>query len=127
MQNELDSLLNSLLVQWHQWGMRCSMGRGYPTRDLTCRGAHASRQYDDENGALDAEIDNSVMEAFDHAAYRVPQPWLTALQFQAKNLSTGASVWRSPRLPIDALERAILTTEARNKLMRELMKDGVLS
>ena len=127
MQNELDSLLNSLLVQWHKWGTRCSMGRGYPARNLTCQGAHASRQYDDENGALDAEIDSGVMEAFDHAAYRVPQPWLTALQFQAKNLSTGVSVWRSPRLPVDLMERAVLTTEARNKLMRELMKDGILS
>ena len=127
MQNAIDDFLNSLLAQWHQWGMRCSMGKGYPTRDLTCRAAHASRQYDDVNGALDTDIDNSVMEAFDHAAYRVPQPWLTALQIQAKNLSTGASVWRSPRLPVDTLERAILTTEARNKLMRELMKDGVLS
>lgn len=126
MQNELDSFLNSLLVQWHKWGCRDNVSRGYPTRDSTCCAARSSRQYDDQNGALDADIDDGVMEAFDFAAYRVPHPWLAALQFQARNLAT-AAVWRSPRLPVDPEERAILTIEARTKLMRELQKDGVLS
>ena len=124
--DEIDNILNSLMVQWHEWGTRCSMGKGYPTQDATCRGARASRQYDDDNGALDAGLDNSIMEAFDAAAYRVPQPWLTALQFQARNMA-GPAVWRSPRLPESAMERAVLTLEARNKLIKELARDGVLS
>lgn len=126
MQSDIDNLLNSLLVQWHRWGTRCSMGKGYPTRDATCRGARASRQYDDDNGALDAAIDDSVMESFDAAAYRVHQPWLTALQFQARNMAT-AAVWTSPRLPTDPMERAVLTLEARNRLMKELARNGILS
>lgn len=127
MQSDIDSLVSSLMVQWHQWGSRSTFGKGYPAASASCKAARTSRQYDDANGSLDARLDDSVMEAFDAAAYRVPQPWLTALQFQARNMSSGASVWQSPRLPVDAMERAVLTMEARNKLMKELMRDGVLS
>ena len=127
MQSDIDNLLNSLLAEWHRWGTRCSMGKGYPSANPSCREARVSRQYDDCNGALDDALDDSVMVAFDAAAYRVPQPWLTALQVQARNAATGVAVWRSPRLPLDVMERAVLTLEARNKLMRELAKDGVLS
>jgi hypothetical protein len=121
MVNDVDNLLNHLLVSWHKWGTRCSMGKGYPHTSASCRVTTASREYDD-----DGVPDDSVMIAFDAAAYRVPQPYLTALQFQAKNMS-GAAVWRSPRLPEDLQERAVLTLEARNMLMRELARNGVLS
>lgn len=127
MQSDVDNLLNSLLVQWHRWGSRATMGKGYPSASASCKPARTSRQYDDCNGALDDALDDSVMVAFDVAADRVDQPWRTALQVQARNMSTGAAVWRSPRLPVDPLEREVLTMEARNKLMRELVKDGVLS
>ena len=67
------------------------------------------------------------MAAIDASIDRVPQPHRTAIQFQARNLATGANVWQSPRLPQDIEERAILTMEARNKLMKILADDGVLS
>ena len=125
MQNDIDTILNGLLVQWHTWSMRTRFGKGYPSAAASCKPARTSKQYDDSNGALDAALDDSVMEAFDAAAYRVPQPWLTALQFQARNM-TGPCVWSSPRLPVDMMARAVLTSEARNKLLRELASAGVL-
>lgn len=127
MQSDIDSLVSNLMVQWHKWGSRSTFGKGYPSASASCKQARASRQYDDSNGALDDALDDSVMQAFDAAAYRVPQPWLTALQFQARNMACGANVWSSPRLPADMMERAVLTLEARNKLMKELARDGVLS
>lgn len=125
--DELDTTLNRLLSQWHDWSRSYRYGKGYPSADATCRQARASRQYDDTNGALDAKVDSAIMEAFDAAVNRVPQPHVTALMFQARNFSTGANVWLSPRLPVDPLERRILTMEARNILMRELARDGVLN
>ena len=127
MENDIDTVLNRLLSDWHDWSQRYRFGKGYPSSDVTCRQARTSRQYDDANGALDAKVDDSIMEAFDAAVYRVPQPHLTALQFQARNFSTGVNVRLSPRLPVDPLERSILTMEARNILMRELARDGVLN
>lgn len=126
MQNDIDVLLNDLLASWHKWASRYRYGKGYPAAAASCRPARASRQRDDENGALDAAIEDSRMEAMDAAMSRVPQPHLTALQFQARNMATGNSVWISPRLPADQMERAVLTLEARNKLLKELSKDGVL-
>lgn len=127
MTGDIDTLVSALMVDWHRWGSRTRFGKGYPSASASCKPSRTSRQYDDANGSMDADLDDSVMQAFDAAAYRVPQPWLTALQFQARNMSGGVSVWSSPRLPACMLERAVLTLEARNKLMKELASDGVLS
>lgn len=127
MQNEIDTLLNDLLTRHHRWARRYQFGKGYPSSDSACRGARASRQYDDANGALDGDLEDSIMEAFDAALNRIQQPHLTALQFLGRNMATGLYVWRSPRLPQDPMERGVLILEARTKLLRELASDGVLS
>jgi hypothetical protein len=127
MQNEIDTLLNDLLTRHHRWAQKYRFGKGYPSSDSACRGARASRQYDDANGALDDDLEDSIMEAFDAALNRIPQPHLTALQFLGRNMATGLYVWRSPRLPADPIERGVLILEARTKLLRELASDGVVS
>lgn len=126
MRNDIDAILDDLLVSHHKWSRRIGFGKGYPGQSASCKDARASRQYDDGNGALDASIDDSRMEAFDAVLYRVPQPHLTALQFHAMNLATGRSVWSSPRLPQDPEERHVLLLEARNKITKELALDGVV-
>ena len=125
MRNDIDNLLNDLLSSHHKWARRTRFGKGYPSESASCKDARASRQYDDSNGALDSGLDDSRMEAFDAVLYRIEQPWLTALQVQARNLATGSNVWSSPRLPVDPLERSILILEARNKILKELVKDGI--
>lgn len=127
MQSDIDTILNDLLVRWHRHSKGYQLGKGYPSSDTACRGHRASRQYDDSNGALDSALEDTIMEGFDAAIGRVPQPWNTALQFQARNMATGHAVWTSPRLPADPMERGVLLMEARNKLLRELSRDGVLN
>lgn len=127
MQSDLDHLLNDLLVKWHRYSAGYSFGKGYPTSDATCRQSRTSKQYDYDNGAMDASVDQSIMEAFDAAIDQVEQPWRTALSLQARNLHTGNAVWVSPRLPVDPMERGVLLMEARNKLLKALAKAGVLS
>lgn len=124
---DLNQVLNDLLSRWHAWSSAYSFGKGYPSVDSACRDSRTSRQYDDSNGALDAAVENRIMEAFDAAASAVPQPYLTALQFQARNFHSRAQVWKSPRLPDDEIERAVLLMEARNMLMRALARSGVMS
>jgi len=126
-QNELDTLLNDLLVKWHIYCSRYQFGKGYPSTDVTCRQSRTSKQYDYDNGAMDATVDDAIMAAFDAAMDKVEQPWRTALSVQARNLRTGANVWNSPRLPSNAIERAAILIEARNILLMVLARDGILS
>lgn len=127
MQADIDNILNDLLAKWHRYCAGYSYGKGYPSTDVSCRQSRTSRQYDYENGAMDASVDNAIMEAFDAAMDRVDQPWRTALSVQARNLHTGSAVWSSPRLPADPMERGVILLEARNKLMKALASCGVLS
>ena len=127
MQNDIDTILDDLLASHHKWARRVRFGKGYPGQSASCKPAMASRQYDDSNGALDSVLDDSRMESFDAVLYRIEQPYLTALQTQARNLAVGVNVWSSPRLPTDVEERHVLLLEARNKLIKELAHDGIMA
>lgn len=128
---DVNQALNDLLTRWHQWSSSYTFGKGYPSVDSACRSSKTSRQYDDTNGALDAAVENKIMEAFDAAIWTIPntqeKPYLTALQFQARNFCTGRQVWTSPRLPTDDMERRVILMEARNILLRALARSGVMS
>lgn len=124
---DINQVLNDLLARWHVWSSSYCFGKGYPSVDSACRDSRTSRQYDDTNGALDAGVENRIMEAFDAAVWTIEQPHLTALQFQARNFHARVAVWKSPRLPDDDMERGVLLMEARNKLMRALARSGVMS
>lgn len=128
---DVNQALNDLLRQWHGHCLGYSMGKGYPSIDSACRYSRTSRQYDYENGAMDAAVDSKIMEAFDAVIWTLPntdkQPYLTALQFQARNFNSRAQVWKSPRLPSDEIERGVILMEARNMLMRALARSGVMS
>ena len=126
-EQEVNEALNDLLRRWHAHCLANSPGTGYPSVDSACRYSRTSRQYDYENGAMDASVDSKIMEGVDGVMWNIQQPYLTALQFQARNLFTGKHVWTSPRLPIDPQERAVILMEARNILLRGLAKAGVMN
>lgn len=126
-EQEINEALNELLRRWHAHCLGYSPGKGYPSADSACRYSRTSRQYDDQNGALDSAVDSKIMEGVDGVMWNIQQPYLTALQFQARNLFTGKQVWTSPRLPADPMERGALLMEARNILLKGLAKAGVIS
>lgn len=125
MRDESDELLNDLLSEWWDWHPEDIAQNGYYTVNAACRMYRPSRQRDDENGALDSDQHNSRMQAVDDAIEKMEQPWRTAVEFNARNLSTGLAVWFSPRLPPDDLERAHLLMHARAKLLLLLEAGGV--
>jgi hypothetical protein len=126
-EQEINEALNDLLRRWHAHCLNYSPGKGYPSGDAVCRSAPTASHWDWWNGSMDQEVEKKIMEAFDGVMWNVDQPYLTALQFQARNLYTGKQVWTSPRLPIDAMERGVLLMEARNILLRGLAKAGIMS
>lgn len=126
MQNDIQHVLSGMLADWHRYCERMGGRNGYPGRAAGFGQSRSNTQYDWENGVESEMVDRRIMEGFDAAAQRVPQPWFTALQFEARNLVVRHQVWRSPRLPADPQEREVLVLEARVRLLKELAKDGVL-
>lgn len=118
--------VSSLLAQWHAWSAGHALVHGYPTVNSTCRGSKSSRQYDDANGGLDAHIDHVLMEAVDGVIDALQDPWKAALSVQARNLSTGAQVWNSPRLPVCPVRRCDLLVAARKMFVMGLYRRNLL-
>jgi hypothetical protein len=126
--NESEKIIDSLLSDWHKWS---SMDTG--ARELWYQGQaaglkmwRASRQYDDQNGALDADAHLSLMQAVDNVIEHLPRPEYTIVHVHAKNLAIGATVWRSPRLPQNRDELQALLNSARGLVSRQLAELGVL-
>lgn len=124
--DDLQDVLSGLLADWHLWATRTHERHGYPGKAACFGQSRSNSQFDWENGLESDAVDKRIMQGFDAAAQRVPQPWLTALQFEARNLAVRYQVWASPRLPQDRHEREVLILEARNRLLKELARDGVL-
>ena len=126
MQDDIQHVLSGLLADWHIWSTHTADRAGLPGRAAGFGQSRSNSQYDWFNGVESEMVDKRIMQGFDAAIQRVPQPWLTALQFEARNLAVRYQVWTSPRLPADREERELLILEARNMLLRELARDGVL-
>lgn len=117
---DIDMILNDILSRWHSWSCDDRSAVGYPTISVCARQYRTSRQYDDANGAMDQDIENVIMAGVDACVWSVPQPFCTAICFNALNLCTGLSVWHSPRLPADGLARAFMVSDAREMLLSRL-------
>lgn len=126
MQNDIQNVLSGMLADWHHYCQRTAHKHGFAGKAAGFGQSRSNSQYDWWNGVEDEMVDRRIMQGFDAAAQRIPQPWLTALQFEARNLAVRYQVWASPRLPADPKEREVLILEARTKLLRELARDGVL-
>jgi hypothetical protein len=125
-QRTLAEHVSDLLARWHCWSAGHSLVHGYPTQSSSCRAARASRQYDDENGGLDAHVDAVLMQAVDGVVDQIPDPWRTALAVQARNLHTGRQVWSSPRLPVCPMLRGQIVVQARRKFIEGLARGGLV-
>lgn len=125
MKDDSQDLLSDLLSRWHRWIITNPPALGFPKRNAACSLYRASRQMDDANGALDSDAESAIMEAVDRAIDRLQQPYHTAVCFHARNLATGVTVWRSPRLPENDIELAKLVVASLAKLLLEFERDGV--
>lgn len=123
---ESDAALDDLLSRWHHWASRARLVRGYAPRALVCGDFKVSRQYDDSNGALDADMENDTMASVDFHVSEMADPYRTAIHCNARNLSLGLSVWSSPRLPKDRDARAAIVATARGILLKSLTAAGVI-
>lgn len=126
MTNETEAILDDLLCRWAQWCRPVNVGRGFGSRALVCGQYRASRQYDDQNGALDSDLEHFAMSQVDYEISQIPQPENTALHAEGRRLVVGVDVYLSPRLPVDPVKRKELTGRARGLLVARLGNAGVM-
>lgn len=121
-----NATLDDLLQRWHRWADAYRPRTGWNTRSAGVGQFRVSRQYDDANGALDDDIEASVMETVEYQVSQMEGAHQTALHCQARALSLGCMVFVHPRLPADMAERKALISEARTKLVIRLTGAGVM-
>ena len=118
--------MDDLLSRWHHWLAPISTGRGHGSRAPGCGGYVSSRQYDDENGALDAALEHRTMRSVQECYEQLQHPHSTYILTEARNLHTGNSVWRHPRLPQDPGELAEIRVEARRQMLGQMLRRGLV-
>lgn len=125
MSADQDAILDDLLSQWAHWAHGEQASRGFGNSAAGFSLYRASRQYDDCNGGLDAEIDKSTMRTIDFQVSQMQDPYRAAIHMNAKNLSAGREVFRSPRIPT-GLDGANILKTARAALIVRLVNAGVI-
>ncbi|AMM23179.1 hypothetical protein [Variovorax sp. PAMC 28711] len=125
MKNDSAAILDDLLSRWHSWARSYSP---VPVcgADPMFRNAKSGKGWDSTSDVIEDDLQGKMMEAVDFQVSEMRDPHRSALYVLARNLSTGRSVWLSPRLPRDPLERGVIVQEARNHLIRRLMSAGVM-
>lgn len=121
-----EASLDALLVIWHRYSSGYRFGRAYPGTAAGCEQYRPSRQYDSENGAMDSDADASLAGAVDCLVQKMVDPYRNAISINARNLSNGLSVWSSPRLPFDPVERSRIIHQARQQMTKLMQAEGLL-
>ena len=125
MRNDIDSILDALLTDWHCWASNFR----HVSQSGSCAmftDVKSSRQWQDADEVLDNAKHNLTMKALDFHINELEPNYRTAIQIKARNLFTGRSVWTSARLPTDPQARAVILMTAKNLLMARLSAAGVM-
>jgi hypothetical protein len=112
--------LDDLLSRWHQWQHADRVASGHNSSGTGFQDYRTSRQYDDENGALDAAIENSIMATVQACVDAMPFELRPACYMMARNAAVGVEVFRCR-----PISQALQDT-ARAQLLRRLISAGVI-
>lgn len=122
---EANYILDDWLSRWHAWGKSYKANQ-QTARDPVFRNAKSGRGWDSIDDIIEDDLIGTTLESIDFHVSEMQDPHRAAIYILARNLYTGRSVWLSPRLPADPLERGIVIAEARNQLTKRLMNAGVM-
>ena len=125
MRDDTKAILDDLLGRWHSWAKNFSPVAP-PRFDPMFAHATSPRSWDSSDDVLDGQINSKIMAAVDFQVSEMQDPHRTAIYINARNCYTGRSVWNSPRLPADPIERGVILTEARAMLLKRLISAGVV-
>jgi hypothetical protein len=120
-------LLDDLLSRWHHWQQSERVVRGFNRKALVIGDFKISRQYDDANGQLDADLEDRIMRQVDFQVRQMEDPHRAAIYVNARALLLGVMVFTSPRLPSDTQARRQMVLQARCMLAHRLAQHGLMS
>lgn len=109
-----------LLVLWWRVENAWIPVEGYPAECPSTQGYRASRQYDSDNGADEADARAKLASHVSYVISQINDPHRTALCILARNRANGENVWISPRLPIDEERRMELISDALTMFVERL-------
>lgn len=118
--------LDDLLSRWDHWLQPVQVSRGHSSSSAGCGLYRTSRQYDDQNGALDDQVEHQVMQGVQSCVERLDTQQRVAIHIEARNLRLGLSVWRSPRLPADQQQARAVIDAARRRMVVLLCGAGLM-
>lgn len=125
MMNDSAAILDDLLSRWFHYTKQYKLTAGIGGQPMF-RYTQRPRGGQTVEALLDDDAERGQMEGVDFQVSEMQDPYRAAIYILARNLSTGRSVWLSPRLPTDPLERATVVAEARNQIIKRLMAVGVM-
>lgn len=126
MKDDSDAILDDLLIRWHQWSPRIYVSRGFNRETTGMEGYITSRQYDDQNGALDDEVEHLTMRTVGEQIAQMVVMQQICLTVMARALTLGVVVFSHPRLPKDEAEFDALKFASRSEIAKRLRYRGVL-
>lgn len=119
--------LDDALSLWHHWmSTQYGTARGHASRSLVCGDYKVSRQYDDANGNLDADLERRQCRAVQFAADSMTDPYRSAIYVIARAVYLGTSAISSPRLPQRGEELQAIVRTARSMMIQKLLGAGVI-
>ena len=124
--NLRQELLDDLLSRWDHWLHPVRIGRGHNSSAAGCGHYRVSRQYDDENGALDDQIEHRVMLGVQACVERLDVRMQAAIHLDARNQHHGTDDWRTPMLPATESEARAAIAAARLHLIQLLTSAGLM-
>jgi hypothetical protein len=125
MRDDTNQILDDLLAKWHEWAKEFAICP-QASADPMFRNAKSGRAYETQYEINEQQIAASTMEGVDFEVGEMQEPHRSAIYAHARNLASRHTVWSSPRLPTDAVARALLVTEARSMLMKRLFRAGIM-
>jgi len=126
LEEQRQAALDDLLSRWHHWCMTERAAVGYEGVSAGFDGHQTSRQYDDQNGALDDAIENDIMVALNAIVENMAATAQLLLRDLARALCLGVDVFRNPRLPANRAVREELLCQAREELVERLVSAGII-
>lgn len=117
--------IDDILSRWHHWARNQHTHVAIKQHPMW-KSTKSPRTWDSLGDVIDVAVEDSTMEAVDHAISNMVDTYRTALQIAAKNLYTGAEVWESARLPTNPRERRFLVHSAKAELISKLIGAGVI-
>lgn len=121
-----DEQLDELLILWHNHLSNGRTAKGYDRKTSVAGDFKVSRQWDDQNGALDDDLEMRKVTQVDYAVNELVDPYRAAIYCIARGLTCGLMVWNSPRLPAVEADRQIVVRSARGQMIFRLTRAGVI-